>query len=247
MRLQKRKHSWMKLIQRFLRAICILAAVIRGRTQAAFILMAGSIERLPSICRRCCWKLAVLFLVVVHPAFSQTQEAKAPTIRVDVNRVNVGVVVTNGSGKFVEGLQKSDFHIFDGSVEQPITDFLANDDPAQVVLMLECGPSMYLFGKESIQKADALITNLAAADRVAIVCYSSGAVVNFELSSDQAASRMALRELNFNIGSGDLNLTQSLLAVFAWLSAVPGKKTVILISSGVDSSPPEITSVFQQN
>jgi len=210
--------------------------------------MAGLIELSPLVfARRCQWQLIVLFLTVACPAFSQAQEAPAPTIRVDVNRVNVGAVVTNSGGKFVEGLQKSDFRVFDNGAEQPITEFLANDDPAQVVLMLECGPSMFLFGKENIQKADALITSLAPADRVAVVCYSSGATVQFELSADQSASRLALRELNFHIGSGDLNLTQSLLAVFAWLSTVPGKKTVILISSGVDSSPPEIASQFQAN
>jgi VWFA-related protein len=208
--------------------------------------MAGLIDLAPPVlARRRHWQLIVLFLAVSCPLFSEAQETTTPTIRVDVNRVNVGAVVTNGSGKFVEGLQKSDFHVFDNGIEQPITEFLANDDPAQVVLMLECGPSMYLFGKENIQKADALITSLAPADRVAIVCYSSGATVQFELSADQSASRMALRELNFNIGSGNLNLSQSLLAVFAWLSTVPGKKTVVLISSGVDSSPPEITSEFQ--
>jgi Ca-activated chloride channel family protein len=208
--------------------------------------MAGLIDLAPSVfVRRCCWQFITLFSAVAFPFLCRAQETQAPTIRVDVNRVNVGVVVTNGSGKFIEGLQKSDFHVFDNGVEQPITEFLANDDPAQVVLMLECGPSMILFGKENIQKADALISSLAPNDRVAIVCYSSGAVVQFELSADQSASRMALRELNFHVGSGDLNLSQSLLAVLAWLSTVPGKKTVVLISSGVDSSPPKITGEFQ--
>ena len=210
--------------------------------------MAGLTDLPPLVfARRCRWQFILLFLAVARPTFSQAQETPTPTIHVDVNRVNVGAIVTNSSGRFVEGLQKSDFHVFDNGTEQPITEFLANDDPAQVVLMLECGPSMVLFGKESIQKADALITSLAPADRVAVVCYSSGATVQFELSADQSASRLALRELNFHIGSGDLNLTQSLLAVFAWLSTVPGKKTVVLISSGVDSSPPEITSQFQTN
>ena len=167
----------------------------------------------------------------------QAQEVSAPTIKVDVSRVSVSVIATDKQGKFVGGLRKSDFHIFDNGVEQPIAGFLANDDPAQVVLMLECGPSMYFFGKESIQKADALITNLSANDRVAIVCYSSGAAVQFELSEDKSAARLALRELNFHLGFADLNLSKSLLEVLSWLSAIPGKKTVVLIGSGVDSSP----------
>src|ERR1051325_489551 len=95
----------------------------------------------------------------------QAQEVSAPTIKVDVSRVNVGVTVTDHSGNFVQGLQKSDFHIFDDGIEQPIAGFLANDDPAQVVIMIECGPSVYFVSKANVQKADALIANLAPNDR----------------------------------------------------------------------------------
>lgn len=189
---------------------------------------------------------AFLFLAVLIPSFSagQGQEQQAPTIRVEVSRVNVGVVATDKTGKFLEGLKQSDFHLFDNGVEQPITGFLANDDPAQVVLMLECGPSVYLFGAASIQKADALIASLAPQDRVAIVCYSSNAEVQYELSDNKAEARLALRSINFYLGSAELNLSRSLLAVFDWLGKIPGKKSVVLIGSGVDSAPPDDAAAF---
>ncbi|HLK03929.1 MAG TPA: VWA domain-containing protein [Candidatus Acidoferrum sp.] len=188
---------------------------------------------------------AFLFALLALPNLTNAQEQQTPAIRVEVSRVNVGVIATDRHGKFVEGLQKSDFHIFDNGIEQPIAGFLANDDPAQVVLMLECGPSVYLFGAANIQKADALIANLSPADRVAIVCYSSGANVQFELSDNKAEARLALREINFYLGSGDLNLSRSLLDVFGWLRNVPGKKSVVLIGSGVDSAPPEFSATYK--
>ena len=188
---------------------------------------------------------AFLFALFASPRLASPQETQTPTIRVEVSRVNVGVIATDSHGKFVEGLQKSDFHIFDNGVEQPIAGFLANDDPAQVILMLECGPSVNLFGAEYVQKAAALLRNLAANDRVAIVCYSSALTVQFELSEDKASARLALRELNFHMGFADLNLSHSLLAVLESLRAVPGKKTVILLSSGVDSSPPQSEDDFR--
>jgi len=187
---------------------------------------------------------ASFFLLLVLPSFLFAQEPQTPAIRVEVSRVNVGVIATDRRGKFVEGLQKSDFHVFDNGVEQPIAGFLANDDPAQVLLMLECGPSVNLFGSEYAQKADALIRNLAANDRVSIVCYSSTPAVQFELSEDKASARLALRDLNFHMGFADLNLARSLLAVLDSLRGVPGKKTVVLLSSGVDSSPPQSTDDF---
>src|SRR5262249_53303304 len=95
-----------------------------------------------------------------------------------------------------------------------------------------------------IQKADALIASLAPQDRVAIVCYSAGAEVQFELSDNKAEARLALREINFYLGAGQLDLSRSLLAVFDWLRSVPGKKSVVLIGSGVDSAPPADAAAF---
>src|SRR5437660_4200506 len=188
---------------------------------------------------------ASFFALFVLPSFVSAQEPQAPAIRVEVSRVNVGVIATDRNGKFVEGLQKSDFHVFDNGVEQPISGFLANDDPAQVILMLECGPAVNLFGSEYVQKADALIRNLAANDRVAIVCYSTTPAVQFELSEDKASARLALRDLNFHMGFAELNLCRSLLAVLDGIRGVPGKKTIVLLSSGVDSSPPQSEGDFR--
>src|SRR5262249_36775798 len=218
---------------------------IPGRTRTAFTSMAGLTE----VSRRALFRLLPhsLFLCILFANAKpcSAQEQQAPTIRVEVSRVSVGVIATDRNGNFVKGLKQNDFHIFDDGVEQPIAGFLANDDPAQVVLMIECGPSMYLFGKQSTQKADTLITSLAPNDRVALVCYSSEATVEFPLSENKSEARMALQELNFSIGSASLDLSRSLLTVFTWLNSVPGKKTVALLGTGLDSAPPVSSELFR--
>src|ERR1700687_2489964 len=66
------------------------------------------------------------------PAAAQQSEP----IRVSVDRVNVGVLVTDPSGKFAEGLQRENFYIFDNGVEQPITDSLNVEEPAQALVLI---------------------------------------------------------------------------------------------------------------
>ncbi|GAC1641614.1 MAG: hypothetical protein NVS9B14_23280 [Candidatus Acidiferrum sp.] len=188
---------------------------------------------------------AFFFLLLALPRFAYSQEQQTPTIRVEVSRVNVGVIATDSHGKFIEGLTQSDFHVFDNGIEQPIAGFLANDDPAQVVLMLECGPSVLLSGAQYIQKADALIASLAPRDRIAIICYSSNPEVQFEWSEDKAAARMALRSINFMQGMADLSLSKNLLAVLTRLESLEGKKTIVLLSSGADSAPPVVPEEFR--
>ena len=191
---------------------------------------------------QCSFFLCILF---ANAKPCSAQEQQTPAIRVGVSRVNVGVIATDRDGNFVEGLKQSDFHIFDNGIEQPIAGFLANNDPAQVVLLIECGPSVYFVGKENVRKADALIANLAPNDRVAILCYSVEATTEFPLSENKAEARMVLQELSFSIGSASLDLSRSLLTVFNWLNSVPGKKTVVLLGTGLDSAPPVSTELFR--
>src|SRR5262249_49829677 len=223
--------------------ISISVWVIPGRMSAACTLTAGLTKPFRKVFRG---RPVVLVLCLSGARLCAAQEVQSPAIRVEVSRVNVGVTVTDRNGRFVEGLQKSDFHIFDNGIEQSIAGFLANDDPAQVVLMIECGPSVYFVGKGNVQKADALIANLGINDRVAVVCYSSKPTIQSELDAGLPAARVALRELSFGLGISELNLAKSVLAVLNWLSAVPGKKTIVLIGSGVDTSPPENLGEFRK-
>src|SRR5262249_49782616 len=54
---------------------------------------------------------------------------------------------------------------------------------------------------------------------------------------DKDAARAALQQLNFVAGFGDLNLSASLFKVLDSLRGVPGKKTIVLVTTGVDTSP----------
>ncbi|HUI51813.1 MAG TPA: VWA domain-containing protein [Terriglobales bacterium] len=173
-------------------------------------------------------------------------EQTSPPLRVSVDRVNIGVIVTNSKGDFIENLGRDQFEIFDDGVPQPLTAFLSVDDPAQIVLMLECGPAVYFFRDDLIRAADTLLTRLAPADRVAIVCYDSSPDLRLDFTPNKDEARLALRDLNFMMGFGEVNLTSSLFSVLHWLQAVPGKKTIVLVTSGVDSSPPKDPTTLRQ-
>jgi VWFA-related protein len=161
----------------------------------------------------------------------------AQIIRVDVSRVNVGVIVTDARGKLVEGLRREDFRIFDDGTPQQITDFASIDAPGQVLLLIEAGPAVYLLQDTHLLVADALLNGLSAGDRVAIARYNDAPVALLDFTTDKRAAEAALDGISFNLGYGDLNLAKSLNTVLDWLAQVPGKKTIVLVSTGVDTSP----------
>jgi Ca-activated chloride channel homolog len=190
--------------------------------------------------------LAVLLLLVFAESPAQAQTQQTPPIRVNVNRVNVGVTVTDSAGHFVEGLHREDFQIFDNGVEQPITDFLSIEEPAQLLLLIESGPAVLFLSTNHLLAADALLASLAPTDRVALATYSKTPQLLVDFTVNKTAARFALQEINFSNGFADLNLSSSLASAIDWLAPLPGKKTIVLLSTGFDSSPPEDPQTIQR-
>jgi len=159
------------------------------------------------------------------------------TIRVGVDRVNVGVIVTDPRGHFVDGLRREDFRLFDDGAEQPLTGFAAIEEPAQVLLLIEAGPAVYLLESGHVQAAIALLDGLSREDHVAVVKYADAPTVLLDFTTDRQAVFAAFGQLRFNLGFGSLNLSSSVSKVLDWIASAQGKKTIVLLSTGVDTSP----------
>jgi len=178
-----------------------------------------------------------LFVPLTAVWGQQDSQNPAEAIRRSVDRVNVGVIVTDARGQFVEGLHREDFSVLDNGVAQPLTDFAAIEEPAQILLLIEAGPAVYFLEGTHVQAAYALLNGLSAGDRVAVVKYAEAPKAITDFSADKSIAGSALDQLRFNLGFGSLNLSSSLSTVLGWLRNVQGKKTIVLLSTGVDTSP----------
>ena len=167
--------------------------------------------------------LFTAFLFFLAPrARAQESVQPAPDIRILVDRVNVGVVVTDARGQFIGGLHREDFHLFDNGFEQPITDFLNVDEPAQVLLLIEAGPAVYLLEGSHLQAVHALLDGLSTSDRVAIARYDAAPEPILDFTPDKPSAAGALDRLHFNLGFGQLNLASSLATALDWLVPLRG-------------------------
>lgn len=193
--------------------------------------------------------LCLLSLILLFPAFSLRAQEPSPsprqTIRLTIERVNVGVIVTNVRGKFVEGLRREDFRVFDNGTEQPITEFAPVDDPAQVLLLVEAGPAVYFLQDAHLYTSSALLEGLSPGDRVAVARYTEAPLALLDFTADKPAAQNSLGGIRFNLGFGQLNLSASLNAILDWLERVPGKKTIVLLSTGVDTSSKAAIDLLQ--
>jgi Ca-activated chloride channel homolog len=171
------------------------------------------------------------------PSFTQ-QPDQSPSIQIAVNRVNVGVIVTDAQGNFVPDLRRENFHIFDNGVEQPITDFANVVSPAEVLLLVEAGPAVYFLASVHVQTSHSFLEGLSSGDRIAVVKYDSAPQLMLDFTSDKTAAYAALSNVRYYVGFGNLNLSKSLNTVLDLLAKTQGKKTIVLLSTGFDTSPP---------
>jgi Ca-activated chloride channel homolog len=188
---------------------------------------------------------SICLLIAGRVCAQQAPVAAGQSIRVDVARVNVGVVVTGDKGKFVEGLPREAFHVFDNGTEQPITEFAPIEEPGQVLLLVEAGPAAYFLQGANLFAAGAMLNGFSAGDRVAVARYTDAPLGIQDFTADKAAAQAALSGIQFNLGFADLNLSSSLSTVLDWLERIPGKKTIVLISTGVDTSPESAAAALQ--
>jgi VWFA-related protein len=82
--------------------------------------------------------LYAIALAFSIPAGSQTQAS----FRADSNLVAIPVSVTDAQNRFILGLRKEDFHVFDNGVEQATAHFSSDDVPLSIGLAFDISGSM---------------------------------------------------------------------------------------------------------
>jgi len=181
------------------------------------------------------WPLAALA--------QQQQQEPIPSVQVPIRSsselVKVDVSVLDKHGDFVGGLVQGNFRVHDGETEQSIVYFAPVEAPAEVLVLVETSPAVYLIHNQHLAAAYAFLDGLAADDQIALVTYDREphALLSFTPAKSDLAA--ALGQIQYTLGTSELNFFDSISTVLDWIAPVPGKKALVILSTGLDSSPPE--------
>jgi Ca-activated chloride channel family protein len=195
--------------------------------------------------RRVRFSLAVLLGSVVYFCFRTpplgAQEPGHPgpaRIQATTEIVKIDVSVLDRHGNFVGGLPQAGFRVLDDDVEQPIGFFAPVEAPARVLVLLETSPAVYLIRTEHLTAANALLDGLAPDDEIALVTYAQAPQAILAFTPEKSAFAVAMGHIQYTLGMGDLNFFDSISTVLDWLAPAAGKKAMLLLTTGLDSSPP---------
>jgi Ca-activated chloride channel homolog len=178
------------------------------------------------------------------------QQASAPAaqqpLQVTTEIVKLDVTVTDAQGEFVNGLQQKNFRILNRDIEQPIVFFAPTDAPSQILVMIETSPAVYLIQSDHIAAINALAGGLAPGDEISLVVYNQAARTILPFTRDRTALTASLGQIQYTLGFGELNLFDSISAVLDSMASDAGKKALVLLTTGLDSSPASHWQALQQ-
>jgi VWFA-related protein len=173
-----------------------------------------------------------------NPAAAPAQQApqSGVSIAVEVPVVTIDVVATTQRGDILTNLKKENFKITDDGVAQTITNFGPTDAPITMVLLLEFSSRglyqyMAYLGKYWSQ---ALLPQLQQKDWIALETFDMKTHLEVDFTQNKMEVAQALQRLYFP-GFSESNVFDAILETVDEMKDVRGKKSMVVMASGVDT------------
>jgi VWFA-related protein len=152
---------------------------------------------------------------------------------VDVDVVRVTAVVTDRRGRFVKGLKRSDFTVFEDDVTQKISHFASENIPLEMVTALDVSSSMRDALPTVKSAAKRFLAGLQPGDQVTVLAFNDSIFMPARRATDQATRERAIDR----IGSwGGTALYDVIIKAVELLGRQTGRRSIVLFTDGDDQS-----------
>jgi len=155
-------------------------------------------------------------------------------IRVETNVVTIPVSVLDRDGRFITGLLKEDFQIFENGVEQKIEEFATVQQPFTVILLIDVSPSTAFQIDEIHDAAITFVDQLRNEDKVMVIAFDEKVRVLSQPTNNRTTLRNAIRKAQFGDGTSLYETVDYVIT--RELQKIQGRKAVVLFTDGVDTT-----------
>lgn len=180
-----------------------------------------------------CLATIVLAAPVTGQTISTTQPQQDDRVVVGSNLVTVNVVVTDGSGHYVQGLSEDQFTVYDNNIKQQIAHFSSEPSPLSIGIVCEVHESRPEQTRQVLAAVKQFTGTLRSEDDFFFMAFSEHGsfTTDFIPSSDQVLDH--LRGVN---PGGPASFYDSVYSAAARLRKLRNlKKALLLVSDGHDT------------
>jgi VWFA-related protein len=164
----------------------------------------------------------------------EMQDRREASIRVETQLVLINVTVTDPMNRFVTGLDKEHFQLFEDKVAQNVSQFSSEDAPLSVGLVFDASGSMGSKLQKSRQAAGQLFKTANPEDEFFLIHFNDRPelVVPFTTNTEEIQNR-----LTFTQAKGRTALLDGVyMAMNEMHKARNPRKAIIILSDGGDNS-----------
>jgi VWFA-related protein len=175
-----------------------------------------------------------------EPPASTAPESGPPSVSdpdytIDATLVNVNALVTDEDGLVLNGLKRGNFRVLDDGAPQEILHFEPTTAPVTIVLLMEHSSASYsYFAGKAADWGTSFLNHLEPRDWIALVTFDFRSKVQVDFTHKQFEIRDAIAGLGFPSFS-DVNLHDALITTLDKLDRVRGRKSILLLSTGLNS------------
>lgn len=157
-----------------------------------------------------------------------------PEIVVDTRLVTIPVRVLDRGGRFLPGLTKENFKVYDEGIEQEIALFSNDSQPFTVALVLDMSYSAKFKAAEIQNAAIEFIDQLRPEDRVTVISFAEDVIIQCEPTNDRKTIYAAIKRTQIATGTSLYEAVD--LTINDRLRRIDGRKAMVLFTDGVDTS-----------
>lgn len=163
------------------------------------------------------------------------REITDSSYKIDATLVSVDVTVTDDEGRVLAGLKPGNFRVLDNGSPQKILSFAPTSAPITIVVLMEYSAASYgYFAGKAAEWGTAFLGHLEPSDWFALVTFDLRSKVAVDFTHNQYEVRDAIASLGFPQFS-EANLYDALEDTLDKLDRIQGRKSVLLLSTGVNS------------
>jgi len=196
---------------------------------------------------------AILFLMLLTlPAhlLSQTSQPDSKVQKGGKTLVSVPVTVSDREGRYISGLKKEDFNVFEDGARQNIAFFATEDEPLSVALVLDTSGSTRDVLDKIKGAARDFIELLNPNDRCQIATFDSQVRILNPFASDKQTLLSSLEKARTATEDGTVMFRAVEQVARQSFADIQGRKVIVLLSDGKDFGSPvtkdELLSLLEE-
>jgi Ca-activated chloride channel family protein len=151
----------------------------------------------------------------------------------EINKVILWVTVTDKADRLVGELQRESFKVFEDGTPQTIQEFTLEDRPITMAIVLDSSGSMRDSMPDVHEAASQFVGTLRPQDRALVIDFDDKVFLLQDLTSDQTELKTSVTSTE---ALGSTALYDALHAAFRKLAGIEGRKAIVLLTDGDDTS-----------